>query len=223
MCGFFFPRGNWFTGCENTLPHRLTAQPGTDADRLLDRADVKLQGTWPQGTSRSAQFCHPRTTWDSCLIIYNSKCVFLNFGKWSVFIQALSRKVKSKQEPGRPPWRGLSSWSFAQWEPKRCRELNPQPRFSWHFPTFSPSLFPLELITIIAHHFKALELLKGVMNMISPALQIAVACLLVSAQDTGSLQAPTGSFSLFRVPRASLALCVTHWRFSILVSLGLQQ
>lgn len=59
--------------------------------------------------------------------------------------------------------------------------------------------------------------------MISPALQIAVACLLVSAQDTGSLQAPTGSFSLFRVPGASLALCVTHWRFSILVSLGLQQ
>lgn len=140
-----------------------------------------------------------------------------------MFIQALSRKVKSKQEPGRPPWRGLSSWSFAQWEPKRCRELNPQPRFSWHFPTFSPSLSPLELITIIAHHFKALELLKGVMNMISPALQIAVACLLVSAQDTGSLQAPTGSFSLFRVPRASLTLCVTHWRFSILVSLGLQQ
>lgn len=133
----FFPRGNWFTGCENTLPHRLTAQPSTDADHLPDWADVKLQGTWPRSTSRSAQSYHPRMTWDSCLITYNSKCVFLNFWKWSVFVRALSRKVKSKQEPGRPPWRGLSSWSLAQWEPRRCRELNPPPRFYWHFLTFS--------------------------------------------------------------------------------------
>lgn len=220
---FFFPRGNWFTGCENTLPHRLTAQPGTDADRLLDWADVKLQGTWPRGASRSAQVCHPRMTWDPCLIIYNSKCVFLNFGKWSVFIQALSRKVKSKQEPGRPSWRGLSSWSFAQWEPRRCRELNPQPRFSWHFPTFSPSLSPLELITIIAHHFKALELLKGVMNMISSALQIAVACLLMSAQDTGLFAGSQGLISSVQNSQGLPGMCVAHRRFSVLVSLGLQQ
>ena len=46
---FFFSssRGNWFTGCESTLHHRLTTQKGPEAVYPPDGADVKLQGTWP--------------------------------------------------------------------------------------------------------------------------------------------------------------------------------
>lgn len=139
--GGSFPRGNWFTGCENTLHHRLTTQRGIDTLHLLDSADVKLQGHVALHTPRSAQFSHTLIAWGSCLIISNSKCVFSNFWKRSVFMQALSTKVKSRRESQSPHWRGLHSWNLSQWEAWRCGEHNPDPDFSGIF-WLSPLILP---------------------------------------------------------------------------------
>lgn len=92
---FFFPRGNWFTGSENTLPHRLTTQPGIDADYLPGWTDVKSQGTWPPSTSRSAQILPP--TYDLGFVLdhlQSQVCIFKLLKMKCVHISTLQKGQK---------------------------------------------------------------------------------------------------------------------------------
>lgn len=102
MVLFFFssPRGNWFTGRKNTLHHRLTTQTGTDAVRLPYCADVKSEGCMALYSHRSAPISHIFMAWDSCLIIYNSNCIFLNFQNEVCSYKHSSQRSKAGRSHG---------------------------------------------------------------------------------------------------------------------------